>query len=312
MLTKVKVIVSTVLLMAVLVLVVLSSGQGQGQGQGMGGQKVWSLAGNGGTDPSTDFLGTKDTQPLVIRTDNAEAIRIDILGNVGIGTTSPVARLHVVGDLQVGNDSGRARLFINGGGINQDTDIRFAQTGTAKWFVGMLNNVNDDSFSILASAFPQTDAMTITQNGNVGIRTANPSERLHVMGNIQASGTVTSGSSITGDTVRAVTGGFIFPDGTTQTTAAQSSSGIPGYEIVHKEFAGAAGFGSLIGDVVRCPPGKVIIGGGGKLIEPLSALLPMLTSGPAGDFGWGVTWGSNIINPFNYRVEVFAICADGP
>ena len=42
----------------------------------------WNLAGNGGADPSTSFLGTTDNQPLVIRTNNTEALRVTSTGNV--------------------------------------------------------------------------------------------------------------------------------------------------------------------------------------------------------------------------------------
>jgi hypothetical protein len=44
----------------------------------------WDLTGNSGTNPATDFLGTTDNQPLVIRTNGAEALRIDseVLSNV--------------------------------------------------------------------------------------------------------------------------------------------------------------------------------------------------------------------------------------
>ena len=36
----------------------------------------WDLSGNSGTNPASNFLGTTDNQPLVIRTNGAEAMRI--------------------------------------------------------------------------------------------------------------------------------------------------------------------------------------------------------------------------------------------
>ena len=61
----------------------------------------WSLTGNSGTNPATNFLGTIDSQPLVIKTNNNEAMRIDSAGNIGIGTNSPTAKLDVNGSVKL-------------------------------------------------------------------------------------------------------------------------------------------------------------------------------------------------------------------
>ena len=50
----------------------------------------WELTGNSGTSPETDFLGTRDNQPLVIRTNGAEALRIDGSGSVVIGGSTGI------------------------------------------------------------------------------------------------------------------------------------------------------------------------------------------------------------------------------
>jgi len=67
----------------------------------LGGAAGWALTGNSGMNPALNFLGTTDAQPLVIRTNNTERMRVTATGNVGIGTTSPTARLEVVGSLRV-------------------------------------------------------------------------------------------------------------------------------------------------------------------------------------------------------------------
>ena len=61
----------------------------------------WSLQGNAGSDPSLNFIGTTDGQPLVMRTDNSERLRIDAAGNVGIGTNNPTAKLEVSGTVKL-------------------------------------------------------------------------------------------------------------------------------------------------------------------------------------------------------------------
>src|SRR5215217_2673117 len=55
----------------------------------------WELIGNGNTNPANNFLGTLDNQPLVIKTNGTEAMRIARDGNVGIGTTQPGAKLEI-------------------------------------------------------------------------------------------------------------------------------------------------------------------------------------------------------------------------
>src|SRR5262249_34580729 len=58
---------------------------------------AWDTTGNSGLNPTTNFLGTADVQPLAIRTNGTEALRVGATGNVGLGISSPGARLHVHG-----------------------------------------------------------------------------------------------------------------------------------------------------------------------------------------------------------------------
>lgn len=62
----------------------------------------WSLNGNSGTT-SSNFLGTVDGQPLIMKTNNNEAMRIDASGNIGIGTNNPTAKLNVDGNVKFQN-----------------------------------------------------------------------------------------------------------------------------------------------------------------------------------------------------------------
>ena len=64
-------------------------------------KKDWKTGGNALTDPNIHFLGTTDGQPLVIRTDSVEVVRIDVAGNVGIGTDIPTENLDVAGKVRI-------------------------------------------------------------------------------------------------------------------------------------------------------------------------------------------------------------------
>lgn len=75
-----------------------------------GAFKFWWLRGNARTNPDTDFLGTTDAKPLILKTSanagGGERMRIAANGNVGIGLTEPGQRLHI----------GDGNVLIEGGG----------------------------------------------------------------------------------------------------------------------------------------------------------------------------------------------------
>ena len=78
----------------------------------------WSLTGNTGTTPATNFLGTTDTQPLVIRTNNTEKIRVNSNGKVGIGEPNPTdATLEINGNAIIGNSFTGGNAVAQTGGL---------------------------------------------------------------------------------------------------------------------------------------------------------------------------------------------------
>ena len=58
-------------------------------GSGSGGGSDWTLTGNAGTIPGTNFLGTTDNNHFLVYTNNTERIRVENDGQVIIGGTAP-------------------------------------------------------------------------------------------------------------------------------------------------------------------------------------------------------------------------------
>ncbi|MCO6466829.1 MAG: hypothetical protein J5I53_09460, partial [Bradyrhizobiaceae bacterium] len=111
-------------------------------------QNAWSLLGNAGTNAATNYLGTSDAQPLVVRTNATERLRVNATGEVGIGTTAPAGYLlHVNGtagtpNVRLTSISGVAAASVPAGFdrimlANSTGDVGEASTaaviGTAAW-----------------------------------------------------------------------------------------------------------------------------------------------------------------------------------
>ena len=77
----------------------------------------WSLSGNSGTSVATNYIGTSDNTALLIKTNGTERIRVGTDGNVGIGATTPGAKLEVSGgDIFVNNSANGVILKAPNGG----------------------------------------------------------------------------------------------------------------------------------------------------------------------------------------------------
>ena len=101
--------------------------------------------------------------PLKFYTNATEKFRINGSGNVGIGTTSPGAKLNVAGD-----------ILINSG--------EYISWGT----VGATSIEGSTASNKLQFRTNSSDRMIIDSTGNVGIGTTSPSEKLEVAGDIKA------------------------------------------------------------------------------------------------------------------------------
>jgi hypothetical protein len=130
----------------------------------------WSLSGNGGTNPSDDFLGTTDIQPLVVRTNKAEVMRVSAGGQIGVGTTNPEVRVHVRGNrIRLQSLDEQRTLDVRADGAALDI-----QSAGAPLFI---NNTDQSTF-------------INPRQGSVGIGTTSPNFKLHVVGTNFASAIV--------------------------------------------------------------------------------------------------------------------------
>ena len=71
----------------------------------------WSLTGNSGTTPGTNFIGTTDSKELKFKTSNAERMHIGADGFVGIGTTTSINGSRF--GLSVSSVFSNAGMYIN-------------------------------------------------------------------------------------------------------------------------------------------------------------------------------------------------------
>jgi hypothetical protein len=155
-----------------------------------GAFKFWTTSGNGGTDPAMHFLGTADDQPLVVKTNGAEVIRVNTDGSIGIGTDDPW---------------GSSIVHIRGNAQGPELLLEETFPGSAA-FLGLRNTVrtwylfsdaSPDNFAIFSNGL--TAFTILGGSGNVGLGTPTPGHPLEM-----ASGAhVTSGGVWTDASSRA-------------------------------------------------------------------------------------------------------------
>lgn len=125
-----------------------------------------------------------------------------VAGKVGIGISQPKSALHVNGairggghndDLTIENNQGRLTIGVLGNAANVSTTaslFRFTgpiQSVTGIFSSGFIGRVKND---LKLQTYNDSTRLTILQaNGNVGIGTETPQEKLHIAGAIRGNGT---------------------------------------------------------------------------------------------------------------------------
>ena len=145
----------------------------------------WSLIGNAGTNPTTNFLGTTDAKDVVFRTNNLENIRIqNVTGNVQIGPPAVGSldhRVRVSADL----GSNAANYTLVGQHYLQFAVSRI--TDKKEIEIGM----TDDGIGIIQSherGIGYNSLSLNPVNGNVGVGTTTPQALFNINGDGYAKG----------------------------------------------------------------------------------------------------------------------------
>ncbi|HEV8133687.1 MAG TPA: tail fiber domain-containing protein, partial [Pyrinomonadaceae bacterium] len=140
--------------------------------------QTWDIAGNEANFFVRDVTGGSRL-PFRIRP-GAPTSSIDIAasGNVGIGTASPVKKLHIF--------DANSQVFVDrpANVAGNYALINFATNGAQKFFFG-LNSDSDpgaDRLSFFDQAFSAATAVMTFTGGNVGIGTSAPTDKLSVNG----------------------------------------------------------------------------------------------------------------------------------
>ncbi len=167
---------------------------------------------NSSTDNGNSISVSGDTMGL--NTAGSNRIKILANGNVGIGTTSPDAKLVVEDDSNVVyDDSAYQKTFRiekkNNQGNNQFANIRFNVTGyegqtTAEASIGVVQTSNASSGNLVFGTRnngTRSEKMRITSAGNVGIGDTTPLSKLEVAGSIKSTNYDTSHTSESGVTL---------------------------------------------------------------------------------------------------------------
>ena len=180
------------------------------------------------------LLNNTASYSLLLGTNGTERMRIDSSGNVGIGTSSPGAKLDVVSGSFV---DANARISTGASTTGNYARLTFAE-GAGATTLGWINSwgtamgagldsgmeVWNNQNSFLRFGTNNTERMRITSAGNVGIGTASPSSKLHVAGALTLDTALSAANGGTGLTSPGTSGNVLTSNGSAWVSSAPSGS----------------------------------------------------------------------------------------
>ncbi|MBA4318736.1 MAG: hypothetical protein C0412_10075, partial [Flavobacterium sp.] len=128
--------------------------------------KAWSLTGNAGTNPATNFIGTTGAQDLVFKTNNTERMKVTSAGLVGIGILNPRWNLEVsnfIGLTRYSNVRNEPPFFVLSKARGTQSAPQALISGDILGYLGF-NGYTGTSFG--AGAYPTGILSTATENWN--------------------------------------------------------------------------------------------------------------------------------------------------
>ncbi len=207
--------------------------------KGIGSKDYWNIFHNAdhANDYGLSFADSVGTEWFALNRLSARN-NIYLKGNVGIGTYEPKGDLHIA-------STGDTKLRLSNGDNHEAT---------------IVYDIGSDGLEFRMDGTGTDPKFFIGDGGNVGIGTISPSEKLQVAGIIHST-----------------TGGYKFPDGSVQTTAATGNGTIPDNSITSAKIQDGTIQGVDINSSTTITAGKIQAGG--------------TTSSNAGIYGKGKDYG---------------------